>query len=249
MLTSVDVLLDTGLAFADEHNLRHGLGWRYGLQDEFAKVNTGNLATARRGAVVPAGGKSLLSSSGGWEAAAAEIPAGGRSLLSSGGDGEGPSTADIAERDVGAAAAAAASASEWDGGRVSSSGSRLPKGASPGGAGTRTHPLSKAQASAQASGAAAAAAPVWPAVAGLYGPPYLYNALDLELYYTSRTMAVLDAALFHYAAAAGIVDAEAGAQQGVAEKGRETLQVGEEEEKEEEEDMVLTAPCGHIGRR
>ena len=222
MLTSVDVLLDTGLAFADEHNLRHGLGWRYGLQDEFAKVNTGNLATARRGAVAPAGGKSLLSSS----------------------DGEGPANADKAK---GGAAALEKLRVRATGN--SSSSRVVTKGAKvSSGGGSRPHPLSKAQASAQASGAAAAAAPVWPAVAGLYGPPYLYNALDLELYYTSRTMAVLDAALFHYAAAAGMVDAEAGAQQGGAEKGRETLQVGEEEEKEEE-DMVLTAPCGHIGRR
>lgn len=166
-MTSIDVLLDTGLAFADDHNLRHGLGWRYGLQDEFAKVNTGNLATARRGAVAPFVAR--------------------RSLVVSG-------------------------------------------GVSP-----AVHSLSKAQASAQASGAAAAVAPVWPAVAGLYGPPYAYNALDLDLYFTSRVMAVLDAALFHYAAAAGLVEGGAGVQ-------------AERKQEAEEREELLAAPCGHIGR-
>jgi len=160
--------------FPDELNMRYGLGWLYGLRDEFAKVNT-KIDTRR----------SVILSEG-----LAGVDLGGKPLT------------------IGGGTPSAALTRVWP----AISGLYLP----PSGSRSRSDVLGE------------------PADRDLqYGPenvPKGYNALDLDLYLTSRTFAVLDAALFGYVDATGIT--------GELDGGRSGGGAG-----------ANPTPCGHIGAR
>lgn len=189
----------TSLCPSDDLNLKYGLGWRYGLKDEFAKVNT-KVDT--------------------------------KSAVGGGGLGGG-------------------------GGREAADGSSAPN--------HNGHRRKRNPAGSDRN--ASAGSSVWPGIAGLYlaisghksrsdldpgsqdrthlgTPPRGYNALDLDLYLTSRTFAVLDAALYGYVSAIGIASDEREGAAAAGQRGGGTVGTSSGGGGEA---AGIQAPCGHIG--